>query len=118
MSVAEEAHKADVTRALDTERDLQRQLGEMRQERDLALQEKFKAELGAERARCDAESWKAAVSFLCVMLWFGVFLALVLVGILVLQAGEWYAERKEQDEVAKMDREAEEKGGGFRLKLV
>ena len=63
MSVAEEAHKADVTRALDTERDLQRQLGEMRQERDLALQEKFKAELGAERARCDAESWKAAVSF-------------------------------------------------------
>ena len=73
MSVAEEAHKADVTRALDTERDLQRQLGEMRQERDLALQEKFKAELGAERARCDAENWKAAVSFLCVMLWFGVF---------------------------------------------
>lgn len=36
-------------------------------------------------------------------------LALVLVGVLVLQAGQWYAERKEQDEVAKMDREAEEK---------
>lgn len=32
-------------------------------------------------------------------------LALVLVGVLVLQAGQWYAERKEQDEVAKLDKE-------------
>jgi len=36
-------------------------------------------------------------------------LALVLVGVLVLQAGQWYAERKEQDEVAKMDKEEEDK---------
>lgn len=36
-------------------------------------------------------------------------LALVLVGVLVLQAGQWYAERKEQDEVAKFDKEQEEK---------
>lgn len=36
-------------------------------------------------------------------------LALVLVGVLVLQAGQWYAERKEQDEVAEMDKEQEEK---------
>jgi len=32
-------------------------------------------------------------------------LALVLVGVLVLQAGQWYAERKEQDEVAKFEEE-------------
>lgn len=38
-----------------------------------------------------------------------VILALVLVGVLVLQAGQWYAERKEADEVAKLDREASEK---------
>lgn len=31
-------------------------------------------------------------------------LALVLVGILVIQAGLWYAERKEQDEDAKLDK--------------
>ncbi|KAE8445015.1 hypothetical protein EG329_014021 [Mollisiaceae sp. DMI_Dod_QoI] len=36
-------------------------------------------------------------------------LALVLVGVLVLQAGQWYAERKEQDEVAKFEKEQEEK---------
>ena len=35
-------------------------------------------------------------------------LALVLVGVLVLQAGQWYAERKEADEVEKMMREEEE----------
>lgn len=36
-------------------------------------------------------------------------LALVLVGVLVLQAGQWYAERKEQDEVEKFEKEQEEK---------
>ncbi|KAL2133806.1 hypothetical protein VTI74DRAFT_1663 [Chaetomium olivicolor] len=39
-----------------------------------------------------------------------VILALVLVGILVLQAGQWYAERKERDDVAKVEAaEAERK---------
>jgi disulfide bond formation protein DsbB len=38
-----------------------------------------------------------------------VILALVLVGILVLQAGQWYAERKDADDLAKLDREALEK---------
>lgn len=36
-------------------------------------------------------------------------LALVLVGVLVLQAGQWYAERKDADEVEKFEREQEEK---------
>jgi hypothetical protein len=36
-------------------------------------------------------------------------LALVLVGVLVLQAGQWYAERKEIDEVAKFEQEQVEK---------
>lgn len=36
-------------------------------------------------------------------------LALVLVGVLVLQAGQWYAERKEQDEVEKLEKEDLEK---------
>lgn len=36
-------------------------------------------------------------------------LALVLVGVLVLQAGQWYAERKEQDDVAKFEKEQETK---------
>lgn len=40
-----------------------------------------------------------------------VILALVLVGVLVLQAGQWYAERKEADDVAKAQREAYEKKG-------
>ncbi|KAM3089040.1 Protein csh3 [Clarireedia jacksonii] len=39
-------------------------------------------------------------------------LALVLVGVLVLQAGQWYAERKEQDEVEKIEKEWEEKKAG------
>jgi hypothetical protein len=34
-----------------------------------------------------------------------VILALVLVGVLVLQSGQWYAERKQGEEVAKMDQE-------------
>ncbi|KAH0559619.1 hypothetical protein GP486_003869 [Trichoglossum hirsutum] len=39
-------------------------------------------------------------------------LALVLVGVLVLQAGQWYAERKEADEAEKIMREeAEEREG-------
>ncbi|KAI9874200.1 MAG: hypothetical protein M1830_010080 [Pleopsidium flavum] len=43
-------------------------------------------------------------------------LALVLVGVLVLQAGQWYAERKEAQEMEKMRREREERvaGGGGR----
>ncbi|KAF8863406.1 putative secretory component protein SHR3 [Acephala macrosclerotiorum] len=36
-------------------------------------------------------------------------LALVLVGVLVLQAGQWYAERKESDEIAKFEKEQKEK---------
>lgn len=36
-------------------------------------------------------------------------LALVLVGVLVLQAGQWYAERKDADDNARYDRELEEK---------
>ncbi|KAK4033125.1 Shr3 amino acid permease chaperone [Parachaetomium inaequale] len=40
-----------------------------------------------------------------------VILALVLVGVLVLQAGQWYAERKEADDVAKLEREAAERKG-------
>lgn len=36
-------------------------------------------------------------------------LALVLVGVLVLQAGQWYAERKEQDEFEKIEKEEAEK---------
>lgn len=36
-------------------------------------------------------------------------LALVLVGVLVLQAGQWYALRKEEAEMAAMDKEAEDK---------
>ncbi|KAL2175931.1 Shr3 amino acid permease chaperone [Thermothelomyces heterothallicus CBS 202.75] len=38
-----------------------------------------------------------------------VILALVLVGVLVLQAGQWYAERKEADEVAKLERQEAER---------
>ncbi len=40
-----------------------------------------------------------------------VILALVLVGVLVLQAGQWYAERKEADDYAKAEREAAERKG-------
>lgn len=36
-------------------------------------------------------------------------LALVLVGVLVLQAGQWYAKRAEENEIADLDRKAEEK---------
>ncbi|PPJ58089.1 hypothetical protein CBER1_05291 [Cercospora berteroae] len=36
-------------------------------------------------------------------------LALVLVGVLVLQAGQWYAQRKEQEEMALMDAKRDEK---------
>jgi hypothetical protein len=36
-------------------------------------------------------------------------LALVLVGVLVLQAGQWYAQKKEAAEIEEMDRKAEEK---------
>lgn len=36
-------------------------------------------------------------------------LALVLVGVLVLQAGQWYAERKDLDEAIKFEKEQEEK---------
>lgn len=36
-------------------------------------------------------------------------LALVLVGVLVLQAGQWYAQRKEDAEIEEMDRVRDEK---------
>lgn len=36
-------------------------------------------------------------------------LALVLIGVLVLQAGQWYAQSKEEEEMAEMDRTAAEK---------
>jgi len=36
-------------------------------------------------------------------------LALVLIGVLVLQAGQWYAERKDRDEADKLEREKQEK---------
>lgn len=36
-------------------------------------------------------------------------LAVVLVGVLVLQAGQWYAEQKEEEEIAEMDRLAAQK---------
>ena len=39
-------------------------------------------------------------------------LALVLVGVLILQAGQWYAMRKEEAEIAEMDRIADEKRKG------
>lgn len=39
-------------------------------------------------------------------------LALVLIGILVLQAGQWYAQKKEELEIAEMDKKAEEKKKG------
>lgn len=39
-------------------------------------------------------------------------LALVLVGVLVLQAGQWYALRKEEAEIEAMDKEAEDKKKG------
>ncbi|GAB1310901.1 Protein csh3 [Madurella fahalii] len=38
-----------------------------------------------------------------------VILALVLMGVLVLQAGQWYAERKDADDIAKLEKEAAEK---------
>jgi len=44
-------------------------------------------------------------------------LALVLVGVIVLQAGQWYAERKEQDEVAKFEATQAEKAAGKERKL-
>lgn len=37
-------------------------------------------------------------------------LALLLVGVLVLQAGQWYAEKKEQQEVEKFEAEAKQAG--------
>ncbi|KAF1987785.1 Shr3 amino acid permease chaperone [Aulographum hederae CBS 113979] len=43
-------------------------------------------------------------------------LALVLVGVLVLQAGQWYAQRKEEAEIAEMDRIAAEKKNGSKKK--
>lgn len=39
-------------------------------------------------------------------------LALVLVGVLVLQAGQWYAQRKEDEEMAEMDKVRDEKRKG------
>lgn len=39
-------------------------------------------------------------------------LALMLVGVLVLQAGQWYAQRKEAEEMEQMDKERDEKKKG------
>ena len=39
-------------------------------------------------------------------------LALVLVGVLVLQSGQWYAERKERQEMERMKKEKADKGKG------
>ena len=36
-------------------------------------------------------------------------LALILIGILMLQAGQWYAQRKEAEELAQMDKAKDEK---------
>ncbi|CBX90186.1 hypothetical protein IAQ61_001685 [Plenodomus lingam] len=44
-------------------------------------------------------------------------LALVLVGVLVLQAGQWYAKRAEERELAEFERQAEEKKGAGKKKL-
>ena len=43
-------------------------------------------------------------------------LALVLVGVLVLQAGQWYAKRAEEKEIADFERKAEEKKGAGKKK--
>ncbi|EMD62129.1 hypothetical protein COCSADRAFT_122491 [Bipolaris sorokiniana ND90Pr] len=43
-------------------------------------------------------------------------LALVLVGVLVLQAGQWYAKRAEEQEIQEMERLAEEKKGAGKKK--
>jgi len=43
-------------------------------------------------------------------------LALVLIGILVLQAGQWYAQKKEEQEVAEMNKKAAEKKVGAKKK--
>ncbi|KAH9860412.1 hypothetical protein J1614_011743 [Plenodomus biglobosus] len=44
-------------------------------------------------------------------------LALILVGVLVLQAGQWYAKRAEEKELAEFERQAEEKKGAGKKKL-
>lgn len=44
-------------------------------------------------------------------------LALVLVGVLVLQAGQWYAKRAEEKELAEFERQAEEKKTAGKKKL-
>jgi len=41
-------------------------------------------------------------------------LALILVGVLVLQAGQWYAERKDQDEAEKFEKAQEEKAAAIK----
>ncbi|KAF1943472.1 Shr3 amino acid permease chaperone [Clathrospora elynae] len=43
-------------------------------------------------------------------------LALVLVGVLVLQAGQWYAKRAEEKEIQEFERKAEEKKGAGKKK--
>ena len=43
-------------------------------------------------------------------------LALVLVGVLVLQAGQWYAKRAEEKEIEEFERQAEEKKGAGKKK--
>ncbi|KAF3803507.1 hypothetical protein GCG54_00004678 [Colletotrichum gloeosporioides] len=43
-------------------------------------------------------------------------LALVLVGVLVLQAGQWYAERKDREDFAKLEEEENKKGASSKKK--
>ncbi|OCK98784.1 Shr3 amino acid permease chaperone [Cenococcum geophilum 1.58] len=57
----------------------------------------------------DSEDYVSREDTLRVFAASNTILALVLVGVLVLQAGQWYAQRKEEAEIAEMDRMAEEK---------
>lgn len=57
----------------------------------------------------DSEDYVSREDTLRVFAASNTILALVLVGVLVLQAGQWYAQRKEEAEIAEMDRVAEEK---------
>jgi ER membrane protein SH3 len=69
-------------------------------EYDAAFTEEEKAQPGIAVTREDSLRVLAASNTI---------LALVLIGVLVLQAGEWYAESKDRDEAAKFEKEKQEK---------
>lgn len=69
------------------------------------LSEQERIDLGAETA----DEVVGREDSLKVMAASNTILALVLMGILVLQAGQWYAQRKEAQEVEEMDKVAAEK---------